>query len=68
MKIFNVLGLLFVVIGALLWSLEGLTGADVVKSLFGATPIVSRIIYGVVALAGLYMLAFFRVMTETRRK
>jgi uncharacterized membrane protein YuzA (DUF378 family) len=52
------LALALVVIGALNWGLVGLAQFDLVAALFGgqAAPL-SRIVYGLVGLAGIAMLA-----------
>lgn len=50
--------LVLVIIGALNWLLVGLFRFDLVASLFGgSTSIVSRIIYVIVGLAGLYCIS-----------
>lgn len=47
--------LILVIVGALNWGLVALFQFDLVASLFGgSTSILSRIIYGVIALAGIY--------------
>ena len=49
------LALLFVIVGAINWGLIGLIKYDLVASLFGGqATYVSRIIYALVGLAGLY--------------
>lgn len=48
--------IVIVVIGALNWGLVGLFRYDLVAALFGQLSTASRIIYVVVALAGLYLL------------
>jgi uncharacterized protein len=48
--------LALVVIGALNWGLVGLFNFDLVAAIFGALSPLSRIIYVVVALAGIYLL------------
>jgi uncharacterized membrane protein YuzA (DUF378 family) len=49
------LGLLLVVIGALNWGWIGFFGFDLIGSLFGGTYAwLSRLIYSVVGLAGIY--------------
>ncbi|MDD3840035.1 MAG: DUF378 domain-containing protein [Clostridia bacterium] len=64
---FDRLALILVIIGALNWGLIGLFRFDLVASLFGgqASPL-SRIIYFLVGIAGLYSIIFlFRdVKTE----
>jgi uncharacterized protein len=49
-----------VVIGALNWALVGLFSFDLVAALFGTLSPLSRIIYVLVGLAGLYMIFFTR--------
>ncbi|CAM3710419.1 DUF378 domain-containing protein [Alicyclobacillus pomorum] len=51
--------LVLVVIGAINWLLVGLFQFDLVASLFGGqAALVSRIIYTIVGLAGLYAISF----------
>ncbi|MDD2496462.1 MAG: DUF378 domain-containing protein [Tissierellia bacterium] len=51
----NKLALVLVIIGALNWGLISLFQYDLVASIFGGqTAILSRIVYGIVGLAGLY--------------
>lgn len=52
--------LILVIIGAVNWGLIGFFGYDLVASIFGGQlSLVSRIIYAVVGLAGLYAISFF---------
>ncbi len=46
-----------VVIGALNWGALGFFGIDLVASILGSTPMLSRIIYAIVGIAGLYFLS-----------
>lgn len=46
-----------VVIGALNWGLVGIFDFNLVAAIFGSGSVVSRIIYILVALAGLYLIA-----------
>lgn len=59
--------LILVIIGALNWLLIGLFRFDLVASIFGGqTTAMSRIIYSIVGLAGLYSISFlFRERTKT---
>lgn len=60
MKVLNLIALLLVVIGALNWGLWGFFQFDLVAWLFGGnTTIVSRIIYAIVGLAGVWSLGLF---------
>lgn len=47
------------VIGALNWGLIGLFGFDLVAMLFGEMTILSRIVYVLVGISGLWLLTFF---------
>jgi uncharacterized membrane protein YuzA (DUF378 family) len=49
--------LVLVIIGALNWLLVGLFRYDLVASIFGVASFVSRTIYAVVGLAGLYSIS-----------
>jgi uncharacterized protein len=57
-----------VVIGAINWGLVGIFRVDLVAAIFGTLSPVSRIVYVVVALAGLYLLVVsFVRLREVRR-
>lgn len=68
----DTLALILVIIGALNWGLIGLFRFDLVASLFGGqTAILSRIVYTLVGLAGLYAITFLmgnRPTIESKRK
>lgn len=52
--------LILVIIGAVNWGLIGFFGYDLVGSIFGGQlAIISRIIFGIVGLAGIYAISFF---------
>lgn len=51
--------LILVLIGAINWGLIGFFGFDLVSFLFGNLTWLSRIIYGLVGLAGLYLFTLF---------
>jgi len=54
------IALSLVILGAVNWGLIGLFRFDLIGTIFGGMEaIVSRIIYTLVALAGLYCLSFF---------
>lgn len=51
--------LILVIIGALNWGFVGFFGYDVISSIFGPElEIISRIIFAIVGLAGLYSISF----------
>lgn len=51
--------LILVLIGAINWGLIGFFGFDLVSFLFGNMSWLSRIIYGLVGLSGLYLFTLF---------
>lgn len=59
MKLVNALALVLVIVGAVNWGLVALFKFDLVAWIFGldfgSTDIASRIVYGLVGLAGLYL-------------
>lgn len=59
--------LVLVIIGALNWGLIALFNFDLVATLFGDYTILSRIIYGLVGLAGIYCITLlFKDRTDKR--
>lgn len=60
--------LVFVIIGAINWGLIGFLQYDLVAAIFGGQfSTVSRVIYAIVGLSGLYAISFF-FRGERRRK
>lgn len=59
MKALDYIALILVVIGAINWGLIGFFEFDLVRAIFGDMTLVSRIVYALVGLAGLYSLSFF---------
>ena len=65
MKVVNGIVLTLVIIGALNWGLIGFFGFDLVTSIFGGSVFwVSRAIFALVGLAGLYALTFYGSISE----
>ena len=58
MKALDYIALILVVIGAINWGLIGFFEFDLVRAIFGDMTLVSRIVYALVGLAGLYSLSF----------
>lgn len=68
-KCLDYTALVLVIIGAINWGLIGFFKFNLVDFLFGDMSILSRIIYAIVGLCGLYLISLFgRVigMDETR--
>ena len=53
------IAVVLVVIGALNWGLVGLFNFNLVAAIFGSGSALSRIIYVLVAIAGIYLIASF---------
>lgn len=65
MKALNYIALILVVIGALNWALVGLFEFDLVGAIFGGmTSMLSRIIFTLVGIAGIWALTFFGRLDE----
>lgn len=65
MKTIDYISLVLVVIGAINWGLIGLFQIDLVRIIFGEMSMLSRIVYVLVGIAGLYSLSFFgRIQNE----
>lgn len=64
-KVMDYVILTIAIIGAINWGLVGFFRFNLVAFLFGESNIISRIIYAVVGLAGLYMISMYgRVKNE----
>ena len=59
MKTLDYVVLALVIIGAINWGLIGFLQFDLVRMLFGDMTILSRIIYAVVGLSGLYAISYY---------
>ena len=59
MKILNYIVLTLIIIGSLNWLLIGLFEFNLVDSIFGEFSILSKIIYVLVGLSGLWAIAFY---------
>lgn len=59
MKILDYVLLTLVIIGAINWGLIGFLQFDLVRMLFGDMSVVSRIIYALVGLSGLYAISYY---------
>jgi hypothetical protein len=59
LKTVDYIALCLVIIGAINWGLIGFLGFDLVRVIFGDMTFVSRVIYALVGIAGLYALSYF---------
>lgn len=58
-KVFDCIVLTLVIIGAINWGLIGFFGFNLVSTIFGGMSWISRIIYALVGLGGLYLISFY---------
>lgn len=58
MKVLDIIALILVIIGAINWGLIGIFNFNLVDTIFGAMSVISRIIYALVGIAGLYSIKF----------
>ncbi len=54
MKIIDKIALALVIIGAINWGLIGILNFNLVDTIFGAMSVISRIIYALVGISGLW--------------
>ena len=64
MKIINCIALTLVIIGAINWLLVGLFQFNLVDSIFGSLSVISRIIYTIVGIAGLWCIALYSKLSD----
>ncbi len=54
MKIIDTIALILVIIGAIVWGIVGIFNFNIVDAIFGSGSILSRIIYILVGISGLW--------------
>lgn len=54
MKIIDTIALILIIIGAINWGLVGIFNFNLVDTIFGAMSVISRIIYILVGISGLW--------------
>ncbi len=59
MKAFDYIVLVLVIVGAVNWGLIGFLRFDLVRVLFGNMSILSRIVYAIIGISGLYAISYF---------
>ena len=64
MKILNYIVLTLVIIGSLNWLLVGLFEFNLVDAIFGELTFLSRLIYGLVGLSGIWAIAFYGKISD----
>lgn len=64
MKVINWIALTLVIIGAINWLLVGIFEFNLVDTIFGSLSVLSRIIYIIVGIAGLWSIAFYSKLSD----
>lgn len=59
MKAANIIVLILIVLGALNWGLLGFFGFNLVTTIFNENMLMSRLVYAVIGLSGLWSVSFF---------
>lgn len=59
MKLLNYIALTIAIVGAVNWGLIGVLSFDLVAFLFGEMSWLSRIVYTLVGLSGIYLITFY---------
>ena len=61
----DIVALILIIIGAINWGLIGFFRFDLIAGLFGQLSAISRIIYAIVGIAGIYsLILFWKLKTE----
>ena len=59
MKVIDTIALILIIVGAINWGLIGFFEFNLVAAIFGTMSVISRIIYAIVGISGIYALSFF---------
>ena len=65
MKVIDCITLVLVIVGAINWGLIGFLDFNLVSVLFGEMTWLTRVIYALVGISGLYTLSFFSRLFAT---
>ena len=66
MKVIDTIALVLIIIGAINWGLIGFFRFNLVSFLFGDMTWLSRIIYGLVGICGLYLITLFGRLNRSK--
>lgn len=66
MKIVNYIALIIGIVGAVNWGLIGLFDFNLVTFLFGTGSMLTRLVYVLVGISGIYMLSFFPKLSDEK--
>ena len=68
MKLLNYIALTIAIVGALNWGLVGVLSFDLVAFIFGEMSWLSRIVYTLVGLSGIYLVTFYSLLDSTEEQ
>lgn len=54
MKVIDTIALILVIIGAIVWGIIGIFNVNIVEAIFGSIPWISKIIYILVGISGIW--------------
>jgi len=58
MKALDYIVMILIIVGAVNWGLIGFFGLDIVAFIFGSMSLISRILYAVIGVCGLYAISY----------
>lgn len=64
-KFLDCIALTIAIVGAINWGLIGFLDFNLVAAVFGSMSWLSRIIYGLVGLCGLYLITFYMRLSDS---
>ena len=64
-KLLDCIALTIAIIGAINWGLIGFLDFNLVAAIFGSMTWLSRIIYGLVGVCGLYLITFYMRLSDS---
>jgi hypothetical protein len=67
-KIIDATALTITIIGAINWGLIGFFDFNLVAAIFGSMTWLSRIIYGLVGVCGLYLICFYMKLGDSNQE
>lgn len=65
-KVIDCLALTVTIIGAINWGLIGIFQFDLVAFLFGEMSVITRIVYTLVGICGLYMISYYMYLDNEK--
>lgn len=58
MKALDYIVMILIIVGAINWGLIGFFGLDIVAFIFGSMSLISRILYAVIGVCGVYAISY----------